>query len=126
MDYNTQQVVANAFVPSSIAPWNPYFNFTLQQLGGALLMLAFIDTVLLRYTEDVNVWKIIQAAVLIYDGSLLYSNYYALKQQGRLSLGALRVEDWGAIAITAQAVVVRVAFLVGVGLKSMSKGKKNV
>ena len=87
-------------------------------------MLAFIDIVLLRYTNDIQIWKILEAAVLIYDFSLLYSNYYALAQQGRLSFGALRLEDWGAIAITAQAVIVRTAFLLGVGLKSRAKGGK--
>ena len=113
MDFFTPNVVVNAFVPASIAPRNPYFDFQLEQLGGALLMLAFIDIVLLRYTNDVKIWKILEAAVLIYDFSLLYSNYSSLSQQGRLSFGALRLKDWGAIAITAQAVMVRIVFLLG-------------
>lgn len=46
--------------------------------------------------------------------------------QGRLSLGALRWEDWGGIFITAQAVVVRTAFLLGVGLAEQKDGKKNI
>lgn len=75
MDFVTPAFVSNAFLPSSQQPWNPMFNFTLQQLGGALLMLAVIDIMLLRYTEDVGVWKILQAAVLVYDLSLLYSIY---------------------------------------------------
>lgn len=124
MDNFTPNVVVNAFVPASIAPRNPYFDFLLQQLGGALLMLAFIDIVLLRYTEDVNIWKILEAAVLIYDSSLLYSNYSSLSQQGRLSFGALRWEDWAGVAITAQAVVVRTAFLLGVGLSKKDKAIK--
>ena len=85
MDFVTPAFVSNAFLPEKMTPWNPMFNFTLQQLGGALLMLALIDIVLLRYTEDVGVWKIIQAAVLVYDLSLLYSNYNSLGMQGRLS-----------------------------------------
>ena len=84
-------------------------------------MLAFIDVVLLRYTKDVKIWKILEAAVLIYDFALLFSNYYALSQQGRLSFGALRWEDWGGIAITGQAVIVRSAFLFGVGLSDEEK-----
>ncbi len=121
MDFVTPAFVLNAFVPALIAPRNPYFDFTLQQLGGALLMLSFIDVVLLRYTNDIKIWKILQVAVLIYDLSLLYSNYSSLSQQGRLNFGALRWEDWGGIIITAQAAVVRTAFLLGVGL---SQGKK--
>ncbi|KAK5171947.1 uncharacterized protein LTR77_003584 [Saxophila tyrrhenica] len=126
MDFITPAFVLNAFVPSTIAPHNPLFDFTLQQLGGALLMLAFIDVVLLRYTNDIKVWKILQAAVLIYDLSLLYSNLDALGQQVRLSWGKLRWEDVGGIAITAQAVVVRTAFLLGVGLaEGGKKGKRS-
>ena len=121
MDNFTPDTVVNAFVPSTIAPRNPYFDFMLQQLGGALTMLALIDIVLLRYTADVNIWKILEAAVLVYDFSLLYSNYYALVQQGRLSFGALRWEDWGDIAITGQAVVVRIVFLLAVGLSKKDK-----
>lgn len=84
-------------------------------------MLAFIAVVLLRYTEDVKVWKTVEAAVLIWDFALLYSNYYALSRQGRLSIGALRLEDWGDIIITSQAMVVRTSFLLGVGLSKEGK-----
>lgn len=50
----------------------------------------------------------------------------SLSMQGRLSLSALRWEDWGGIFITAQAVVVRTAFLLGVGLsQEKSEMKKN-
>ena len=124
MDFFTPAFVSNAFLPKEQQPWNPMFNFTLQQLGGALLMLAVIDILLLRYTEDVGVWKILQAAVLVYDLSLLYSNYDALGMQGRLSLEGLRWEDWGGIFISAQAAVVRTAFLLGVGLGKEEKGGK--
>ncbi len=87
-------------------------------------MLAIIDIVLLRYTQDVGVWKIIQVAVLVYDLTLLYSTYYSLGQQGRLSFDALRWEDWGGIIITAQAVVVRTAFLLDVGLRKTRRTSK--
>lgn len=123
MDFFTPAFVTNAFVPSTLAPHNPYFDFYPQQIGGSLLTIGILDVVLLRYTNDVTIWKILEVAVLLYDLALLWSNYEALKFQGRLSLGGLRVEDWGGIAITAQAAVVRVAFLMGVGLKGVGKGK---
>lgn len=125
MDFYSPTFYYNAFVPSSIATWNSDNDFMLQQLGGALLMLAFIDIVLLRYTDDIKTWKILEAAVLIYDASLLYSSYYSLSQQGRLGVGALRWEDWGGILITAQAVVVRTAFLLDVGLTKLTKEAKS-
>lgn len=124
MDFFTPAFVLNAFVPKTYATHNPYYDFVFEQLGGALLMLGFIDIVLLRYTEDVKIWKIIQIAVLIYDLSLLYSNWTSLTLQGRLSVTALRWEDWGGIFITAQAAVVRSVFLLGVGLDEKEKVAK--
>ncbi|KAF2092996.1 hypothetical protein NA57DRAFT_61855 [Rhizodiscina lignyota] len=124
MDFFTPSVVVNAFIPSSIAPRNPQFDFLLQQLGGALLMLAILDVVLLRYSKDVMIWKILQAATLTYDLAMLYSTYDALKSQGRLSFASMRpAEDWGNVGITGLAVVVRSAFLLDVGMKG-GKGRR--
>lgn len=126
MDFFTPDVVVNAFIPASIAPRNPQFDFLLQQLGGSLLMLGFLDVVLLRYTKDVMIWKILQAATLLYDIVLLYSVYDALEKQGRLSVDRMRLaEDWGGLAITGLAVVVRSAFLLDVGMAGgKAKGEK--
>ena len=95
MYFVTPDEVINAFIPISMAPRNPHHDFLTQQVGGALLMLAILTSTLLRYTEDVKIWKILEAAILVYDFALLYVSYYALSQQRRLSIGALRVEDWG-------------------------------
>lgn len=87
-------------------------------------MLAIINIFLLRYTEDVHIWKILEIAVLTYDGALLYSSFHALAQQDRLNVGSWRFEDWGGIIITFQAAVVRTLFLLGVGLSERDKGIK--
>ena len=88
-------------------------------------MLCFLDVFLLRYSKDIVVWKIQQAATMIYDVVLLWSVYEALGKQGRLSLEGMRWEDWGGIAITGLAVLVRGAFLLDVGLsKQEGKGEK--
>lgn len=126
MDFFTPAFVVAATLPPSISPHNTYYDWVLYQLGGALLSILVIDVVLLRYTNDINIWKIWEVAVLVYDLGLLYSFYRALELQGRLSFGALRFEDWGAIVITAQAAVVRSAFILGVGLSASGsrRGKK--
>ena len=116
--------VIDAFVPASTAQRNPYFDFQLQQLAGAYLALAFTSIVLLRYTSDVNIWKIWVAAILLLDCLILYSIAYALSQQGRLGFSALRLEDWGSIIITVQAMIVRPVFLLGVGLSKDDKVTK--
>lgn len=124
MDFFTPEVVFNAFVSKSISTRNPYQDFCLDQLGGASLMLAIIDIFLLRYTEDVHIWKILQTAVLTYDCALLYSSFHALAQQERLSASSWRFEDWGCIIITFQAMVVRTLFLLGVGLAQKDRTLK--
>lgn len=125
MDFFTPDTVVNAFVPTSIAPRNPQHDFLLQQLGGALLMLMILDVVLLRYSKDIKVWKILEGATLVYDFVMLYSVYDALGRQGRLDLGALRAaEDLGGMAITGLAVVVRSAFLLDIGVPSEPKRGK--
>lgn len=87
-------------------------------------MLCFLDLFLLRYSKDIVVWKILQAATMIYDMVLLWSVYGALRMQGRLNLQEIRWEDWGGIAITGLAVLVRGAFLLDVGLSKHGKSGK--
>lgn len=124
MDFFTPEVVINAFIPLHVAPHNPQHDFLLQQLGGGILMLGILDVVLLRYSKDVMVWKILEGATLVYDLVLLYSIYDALGRQGRLSLHDMRAtEDWGSIGITALAAVVRTAFLLDVGMGGKGKGR---
>lgn len=61
---------------------------------------------------------------MIYDMVLLWSVYGALRMQGRLNLQEIRWEDWGGIAITGLAVLVRGAFLLDVGLSKHGKSGK--
>ncbi|KAJ9662037.1 hypothetical protein H2198_001579 [Neophaeococcomyces mojaviensis] len=126
MDFFTPDVVYNAFVPTTLAPRNPQHDFLLEQIGGALLMLAVLDIFMLRLTNDIKVWKTLQAAVFLYDWVCLYSIYSALRRQDRLRWDAFRLlEDGGSIGITVQAALVRAAFLLDVGLgRAKSAGEK--
>ncbi|ETS84820.1 hypothetical protein PFICI_02845 [Pestalotiopsis fici W106-1] len=104
-------------VPVDIATRNPYQDFLFHQTGGLYLMLAIHLAVLLRYTSDLGVWKINQAAVLVVDFILLWSQYYSQRQQGRLALDAWRQEDYAAAAITIFVAVLRTCFLLNVGFE---------
>ena len=88
-----------------------------QQLGGFLLGTAFMEAVLLRYSGDVNIWKLVQATILIVDIAILYALWDALSQQGRLQPSKLRGEDWGCVAITGFVTIVRSLFITGLGLR---------
>ena len=120
----TPAFVINAFVPIKEAPFNELHQWIFQQMAGAFLMMSILQTVLLRSTNDLKVWKIFEGAVLAYDWVMLASIYDTLRLQGRLQANELRGEEWGSIAITALAVVVRSAFVLGVGVPSQSKRVK--
>lgn len=115
MDIFTPAAAMEAFVPASIAPYNPLYGFLQHQLAGALLMCVIIDVFLLRKTKELWVWDPIQTGQLLWDVIMLVSQVYSFKQQGRLSLKGLRLDDWGALAITGTVGLVRIAFLARLG-----------
>jgi hypothetical protein len=121
-----RDTVIRSFIPNSTR--NPQHDMLFYQMAGNMLSIAVLDTFLLRYTADIVVWKIVQCAVWVVDVTMLWGIYEALRDQNRLSVGALRWEDWACIGITGFAAVVRTLFVAGVGLGRSSKettaGKK--
>ncbi|CAO2648990.1 Nn.00g099390.m01.CDS01 [Neocucurbitaria sp. VM-36] len=95
----------------------------LKQRGGGMLNFGFVSAVLLRYTYDLKVWSIVQIADFIVDVAYFWAVYAVLSEQGRLDVSTWRAEDWGSVAITGTAGLVRLGFLAGVGFK---KGTRNV
>ncbi len=116
MDFFTPDTVLNSFVPNSAR--NPAHDMLFQQLGGGLLNIAFLSAVLLRYTNDVKIWKIVQLGILIVDVVGLYSLWDGLGRQGRLDPRGWRGEDWGCVGITGFVTVLRMMFMAEVGFRS--------
>ncbi|KAI9792566.1 MAG: hypothetical protein M1816_002086 [Peltula sp. TS41687] len=108
-------MVLNAYIPDSAR--NPPHDMLFQHLGGALLNIAFVDAVLLRYTDDVRVWKIVQAGVLILDWVMIYSLWDALARQGRLQPAVWRLEDWGCVVMNGFITAVRSLFIAEVAFR---------
>jgi hypothetical protein len=121
MDFFTPNVVLSSHVPNPNADMGHVM--ILQQRGGAMLNFGFISAVLLRYTYDLQIWKIVQIALFIVDLAVYYAAYQVLGAQGRLSPKTWRAEDWGSVGITVVAGAVRIAFMMGVGLKKGRSGK---
>lgn len=92
-----------------------------------MLNFGIVSAVLLRYTDDVNVWAIVQVACFVVDLAYYWSVWRVLGSQGRLSPLLWRAEDWGSVGITAVAGAVRLAFLMGVGFDKRGgiKGAKS-
>lgn len=117
MNIFTPSIAVDAFVPASISPYQPLQSFLLHQISGGLLTCAILDVFLLRKTNEVWIWRTQQWAQLAYDVVILGSQVHSWGQQGRLSLGKLRVEDYGSFGIVVVVGVVRCLFIAGVGMR---------
>ena len=80
-----------------------------------MLNFGFISAVLLRYTQDIRIWHIIEIGLLITDFAYFPAVYGALKSQGRVLPETWRAEDWGSLVVTGMVTLVRLAFLARVG-----------
>jgi hypothetical protein len=90
-----------------------------------MLNFGFVSAVLLRYTYDLNIWNIVQIADFLVDLAYFWAVYEVLSVQGRLGVSSWRMEDWGSLAITGTAGLVRAAFLARVGFgKEGKEGSK--
>lgn len=95
----------------------------LKQRGGGMLNFGFISAVLLRYTQDIKVWHIVEIANLIVDFAYFPAVFGALKEQGRVLPETWRAEDWGSLAITGVATLVRLTFLARVGFADQDQDR---
>ena len=107
---------------------NPPANETalaLDALAGFFAALAFLQLVLLRLRpHDVAVWKCVQFAGVLVDVGVVAGFYRVLLRQGRLSLSAMRSEESGQMIGTAVLGMVRMLFVLGVGIRPPSKAKR--
>ena len=130
-------VLANVFAQSTILnSYNASFPSTakhvpteaavcLETIAGSLLATLFLQVVLLRARwNDLTVWRCVQLSILIVDLAMLGAMSKALYAQGRLSLIEWRWEEWTNMGITGGVALIRVAFLLGIGVKGQGKVRK--
>lgn len=120
----TPQVMLDAFAPPPLSAYNPDQGFLIHQLAALYAFVAIILGGALRISKDIQVWRVIIMAVLVVDIAMLASNYATLKQQDRLSLGAMRSADWSNILFTGLVTAIRILFLAGVGVQNAKSKKK--
>ncbi|KAL2812788.1 hypothetical protein BDW59DRAFT_155112 [Aspergillus cavernicola] len=116
MNLAAKDMYLNSFIPTSLAVRDPTHNMIFNQLGAGYFFVATSQAILLRYTNDMNVWKILNGCLLGWDFILLYSLWDGLSAQGRLDPGTWRSEDLSAIVPTIFMTVVRAAIVAGIGL----------
>lgn len=120
----TPQLMLDAWVPPPLSAYNPDQGFLLHQLAAMYAFVAIALGGVLRVSDDIKVWRIIIAGVMVVDISMLASIYASLDQQGRL--GDLRYADWGNILFTGLVTVIRALFLAGIGVGQESTRSKQL
>jgi hypothetical protein len=113
----------NSYSPSYVSPSATETTLLLETVAGFLAGLVSLQVVLLRARpSDMTVWRALQASTLLVDTAMLGGPARALSSQRRTDWRVWRTEEWTHLAITAGVVVIRVAFLLGVGIGRQVKG----
>lgn len=116
--------ILETVVPPSIEAYNPLTHGPLLQQSAALYgFMGIIFGVLLRASPDPKVWKIVQAATLGVDLSLLATLYNLLRLQGRAEITTWHGGDWFNLLFTAWVALIRIAFLLEIGERDGEKEK---
>lgn len=114
------QVSSDPFDPTVLAGAVPLGTETaLRQLGSVYLLLALNEFLILRFTSDLRVWRMLLLTMLIGDfghlwacrglGSEYYWQWWAWNAMG-----------WGNIAFVYLLAIARIAFLLNVGVNRSS------
>jgi hypothetical protein len=113
-------------VPEPLPPIDALLSSLLHQAAALYGFMALMFAVLLRASSDPKVWRIVQAATLAVDVSLIVVGLVNLEQQGRLSLEMWRGIDWVNILFTVWVGLIRIGFLMGVGGGNDTRAKKEL
>ena len=117
-------IIANIFAPSMIlngitpnySPPTPETTVLLYQTAGFFAMTLAQELYIRRVQpNDVNVWRAIEGSTALVDVGILAGVAYILRLEERMGLGSWRQEEWINVVITAGVLVIRGAFLAGVG-----------
>ncbi|EJT78490.1 hypothetical protein GGTG_03590 [Gaeumannomyces tritici R3-111a-1] len=97
-------------------PFPPLYRPLLHQVGAWYLFHTIVSGATPRVTRDRNVWKMLQVAMLAIDSCLLWDFYGIVAEQGRADPRAWKMGELAGVAYVACVWVLRLSFVVGVGL----------
>ncbi|KAK4236526.1 hypothetical protein C8A03DRAFT_45485 [Achaetomium macrosporum] len=111
------------------ALYSPANQFLYTQLGGAWLLFAFNEVVVMRLVDDLRVWRLLCCGMLVSDLCYHVSSVQAVGGWARFcELGQWTAFDWAVFASAVGPMVVRLLVVAGVGVKNVEeeggKGKK--
>ncbi|KAK1979847.1 hypothetical protein LZ30DRAFT_596007 [Colletotrichum cereale] len=107
-----------AGVTRNAIPYAPNTQFLYTQLGGGWLFFAFVEGVVLRLFDDLNLWRVVCAGMLLSDAAYLHSTAQAVGGwELWLDRSKWTVEDYIILYTTAPMLIVRVLIVFGIGVR---------
>lgn len=103
---------------SATATYHPSNQIIYDQLAATYVLFAFNEAVVLRVTDSIKVWKALLLGILICDVIHLYGTSIALGSDVMLNPALWRWEDAVNISMLVGPIIMRLAFLLGVGLNN--------
>lgn len=102
--------------------YNPTSQIVYDQLASSYVFFAFIEGVALRVVDDLPTWRVLVFGLALCDAGHCYAAWYAMGTEGVLDWAAWRARDWVANVLNVLPLVVRGAFLMGVGMGGGKEG----
>lgn len=96
----------------------PNTTFLYTALGGSWSYFAFVEAVVLRFFDDLALWRVLCAGMLLSDFAFCHSTAQAIGGWGDyVKIENWTGEDWVAFATTAPMVLTRILLVLGFGIK---------
>lgn len=108
------------------AAWSPKSQIVYDQLAATYLLFAFNQAVTLRIVHDLRIWKVLLFGMALCDAGHIYSIWAEMGTKEVFSPGNWRPHDWVTIISTVGPIILRLAFVLGLGLGGSQKGTKKV
>lgn len=113
--------------PNAHAHYNPALHPIFTQIAGGWMIIVFNDVVTLRvFSRDVKVWSFVLGAHLVSDIIYTYALYEDLGFERFFNVMVWNFNDWLTIATTIPPMLLKVTFLMGIGVNktATASGKK--
>ncbi len=92
--------------------------FLYTELTGAWLFFAFVEAVVLRVYDDLALWRLLCAGMLLSDAAYVHSAAQAVGGWSAwATLAEWTTDDWIVLATTAPPVLVRILIVLGIGIR---------
>ena len=109
---------------SATAVYTPSSQVIFDQLAATYTLFAFNEAVVLRISKDLKVWKAMILGILLCDTLHLYASWVVMGTELFVRPWLWRAEDAIAVGMLWVPIVIRIAFLLEVGIRRENDGKK--